>query len=159
MSWEYFLQLLLILFTSHWRMNWYNNGSCPQVFVDMAYILTHATLLLVTTFHNVNVIIWHINKKNFFFLKGSNDIFLCVYVHEDWFKFFNSRDWSAREMTVYSVITLTGYVRDDHMVVSSCFTTAPFSELKAGHLEGIRGLYAENCKCRVRHPVLRHEVH
>ena len=35
------------------------------------------------------------------------------------------------------------------MVVSSCFTTAPFSELKAGHLEGIQGLYADNCKCRV----------
>lgn len=59
----------------------------------------------------------------------------------------------------YPVMNLTGYVREGHMVVSSCFTTAPFSELKAGHLEGIRGLYADNCKCRVRQPVSRHEVH
>ena len=44
---------------------------------------------------------------------------------------------------------MTGYIRNGHMVVSSCFTTAPFSELKAGHLEGIQGMYADNCKCRV----------
>ena len=43
---------------------------------------------------------------------------------------------------------MTGYIRNGHMVVSSCFTTAPFSELKAGHLEGIQGLYADNCTCR-----------
>lgn len=53
------------------------------------------------------------------------------------------------ELSVGIVYYMTGYVREGHMVVSSCFTTAPFSELKAGHLEGIRGLYADNCKCRV----------
>nr|XP_022301876.1 metalloproteinase inhibitor 3-like [Crassostrea virginica] len=49
---------------------------------------------------------------------------------------------------------MTGYIRNGHMVVASCFTTAPFSELKAGHLEGIQGLYADNCKCRVNELML-----
>lgn len=85
-------------------------------------------------------------------------MFLCVLMKNgfDILTQVTKRPWND---VIYPVINLTGYVREGHMVVSSCFTTAPFSELKAGHLEGIRGLYADNCKCRVRQPVSRHEVH
>ncbi|XP_062620260.1 metalloproteinase inhibitor 1-like [Saccostrea cucullata] len=58
------------------------------------------------------------------------------------------------ELTVGTVYYMTGYIRNNHMVVSSCFTTVPFSELKEGQLAGIRGLYSANCKCRVNEMLL-----
>lgn len=131
-------------------------------------ILRHWTLVPVVTGTTCTCMSYHkwkkciIIKQSFFnklaVVVYTEHVFLCVLM-KNGFDSFNHVTYHPWNDVINPVMNLTGYVRDDHMVVSSCFTTAPFSELKAGHLEGIRGLYADNCKCRVRQPVSRHEVH